>query len=408
MAWNTRQDVFDALLRRVAGVLNRRPNSQEQQFVATTLQTLDVAEYAELEPQAILNTLARTISRKIISVVPVPQVSAAAIQNPTTTQTQSIRDYLTGLITIDSDVVQTDPGDGYSDDVSPAPRVNIKSILGLTNIGQVQRSLNSAARLVYNYVVFDTQNRAVGLGDGISQFGWRFVNENDATEGTIALKGYAENLKSMQIYQPIMAQPAVDTPAASGRISILIGEFYAQSFIATGNRRYHFLTRPRFNADVHNRNSNLFVELEINEFQDGKFEFDPPQTTFDTLTVSFGDPSDLVIFPADRKQGAFEYDFTGTEMRITFLPAGEQVGPVDPEAAILISIPEFTTDDPIADRELIAVLTDPRGVICTRVLNVITFPFSTATVAPQIGTDFVVRFLDVRSVFMMELAFEVY
>ena len=410
MQWNKDERVLRLLMKSVSAILNRSITSQEQRFVATILHNTKPSDHRQYQPKEIVARLAQAIAGKIVSVMTVPKVNIASIQNPTNTQAQSMRDYLLQQIAIKSTVVPEQRivrDDDENTSNNPTPTVNVESILGMSNIGQVQRALNPPSRYVYNYIVLDTQNRDASY-DGIKSFRWRFVNEFDATPGTVAMKGYAENLRAIQLYQPLMARPLVNTSLASGRISILIKEFEAQSFIANGSRRYHFLTRSRYNASEYTRNVDMFVELEINEFNDGRFEFDPPITTFDALTVSFGNPTEVFEFFPDRLHASFAY---GAQIIMTFdvnlLPLffGNTVN-------TLVTIPNFTTDDPIADRDIITALTDPLGnfaVISGG--NPFTLEFTdipTLVGTPQVGTRFEVRFLDVRSVLMMELTFEVY
>jgi hypothetical protein len=96
------------------------------------------------------------------------------------------------------------------------------------------------------------------------------------------------------------------------RVSLLIKEFASQSIVAQEGRNYHFM----FDIEVEASAINL-IPLQYGDQNGGHFEFTKPLTQVDTITLTWGNPLELVEFNADRMKFVVDYfnpaRFTATQ-----------------------------------------------------------------------------------------------
>jgi len=181
--------------------------------------------------------------------------------------------------------------------------IKINSFLGVNDLSTLQMLFNPESLYVRYYVVLDSDYRIVE-GDTMSRFKWNYTNSLNLQDGFANSTGSVRDVIGMRLYQPRIPYSAAMNTTAK-RVSILIDEFAPQAFIGENGRRFHFLMRP----NIPPGGPPTSIEISTEDYNDGLFHFRKPITTFDTLTVSFGDPLNLIEYttPFDRFFIALEF-----------------------------------------------------------------------------------------------------
>lgn len=188
--------------------------------------------------------------------------------------------------------------------LKPDNHVSIIEFMRINDLKEFKMLFNPESLYVHYYVVLDSNYRDITEenSSNITKFKWRYAPTQNLGTGFCNSVGVIKDIIGMRMYQP-------KVPYVSGmnsnakRVSVLIEEFAPQAFIAQNGRRFHFILRPNY---VDGQTS---IELSTEDYNDGIFNFRKPITTFDTLTVSFGDPLTVLSFatPFDRFMIPFEF-----------------------------------------------------------------------------------------------------
>jgi hypothetical protein len=189
----------------------------------------------------------------------------------------------------------------------PAPIVSISKLFGYSEGFQLQKMLNPNALLRTNYVILDTRYRVLD-SDGTKFFSWNHINNVSRNQGSINTVGTIRDIVALRIF-PFRAPYTSTLDTAYKKVSMLVREFQAQSFVGQEQRRFHFMFNP-----VVSGNS---VFLEPGDDNDGYYRFGQPVTQFDTITIDFGSPLEDVIFDVDRSNGYASAYGAGIETEFT-------------------------------------------------------------------------------------------
>lgn len=185
----------------------------------------------------------------------------------------------------------------------------IKKFYGMSDKWYIQRMLNPTAQYQYAYVLLDTDNAAAELSSDTT-FGWRVINYISQQDGTVSTVSNIRDLVGMRIF-PVTMQ--LNTPVGetgknyvnnvaniNNNFTVLIHEFQAQSFVGRDGRKFHFALFPALmNPQFPFRGpaitpTNPYFEFTTSGKANGWFWFRTPITEFSTMTVSIGNPFDLV------------------------------------------------------------------------------------------------------------------
>lgn len=185
----------------------------------------------------------------------------------------------------------------------------IKKFYGMSDKWYIQRALNPTAQYQYAYVLLDTNNAAAELSSD-TQFGWRVINYISQQSGTVSTVSNIRDLVGMRIF-PITTQlitPVGETGKVytnnvaniNNNFTVLIHEFQAQSFVGRDGRKFHFALFPAlmnlqtvfFGSAI--TPANPYFEFTTSGKANGWFWFRTPITEFSTMTISIGNPFDLV------------------------------------------------------------------------------------------------------------------
>jgi hypothetical protein len=186
--------------------------------------------------------------------------------------------------------VFNDKTNDKTDDTPNTQIINYDVVLGIDNLKEFKLLLNPKSLWVYRYlcVFSDWRNKTEELPTGITRFTWNYAPTQNIQMGFCNSIGEIKNAIAMRLYQPRI--PYVNTMNTNAkRVSLLIEEFSAQSFSAENGRRFHFILRP-------NTFTGPNVELSVEDLNDGIYTFKRPITEFNTLSISFGNPLNIITF----------------------------------------------------------------------------------------------------------------
>jgi hypothetical protein len=132
----------------------------------------------------------------------------------------------------------------------------------------------------------------------IKSFQWTYIQKSQSlSNGSVNVIGNVRDIIGLRIY-PFRIPYSQDSDNKYSKISLLIQELGSQAFIAHENRKFHFMLNATIDGE--------FINLDADVYN-GYFWFEKPITTLDTLTVSFGNPLEPILFESDRDYCSFDY-----------------------------------------------------------------------------------------------------
>ena len=240
-------------------------------------------------------------------------------------------------------------------------RVNLAGLLDAKDMYSFIRLLNPKAQYKKAYVCFDTRFISSANNDR-TRLTWNFMNNNDINLGSINVLGTIRDIISIKVYKFNLPGFCCTSLA---RVSINFEEFQAQSFIGHEDRRFHIIAiaqnfvnefgvvtqaSPVIPSPVTaNYRTQMYMQEPMNY---GEFHFRKPVTIVDKITLSFGDPYNLISIPQDTytcTQSSFIIDMiTGNLVCLMLVP-----NLIPPVAGYNIDISGFTTTNPLSDAGII-------------------------------------------------------
>lgn len=197
----------------------------------------------------------------------------------------------------DHNTKEMNPGKVNSNNIESINKSKLSDLFGIKTSEEMVRVLNPASLYKKNYFVLDSRYRSNegsnNLSNSIDRYIWDFnlnsqPNDNNSSVNVI---GNMRDIVAMRIY-PFRIPYTSLLDNQYKRISMLIDELSAQSFVAHEQRKFHFM----LDSDI---DSN-FLNLSTDKFNDGFFYFEKPITTLEKISVSFGNPLENVSFALDR------------------------------------------------------------------------------------------------------------
>ena len=262
------------------------------------------------------------------------------------------------------------PAPDVSDPVPPQPDAEgilVDKFLGKSNRYDLLTLLNPNALLSYNYIYLDTRQRNLSASAGINTFVWNEDNTANTGQGNFTYLGVVRDIVQIRVMPFRIPYPS-DGSADNGfrQINLSFEEFRNQAYIGRNNRRFHII----FDVTI----DGTYIELDPYEVNNGDFNFDKPITTLNQLTVSFGNPINIINFDVDRLFCAFTY---GAVTTVSFTEDHNLV------TGDTVSFTDFNTADPSTDAPVIAEMNSTLGHIITK-LNDLEFEIAvdTSTITP--------------------------
>ena len=192
----------------------------------------------------------------------------------------------------------------YEDTTDKTKSINIVDFLGIKTADEFKLYTNPESLYQHFYLVLDSsyRNTTAELSSAIKRFTWNYAPTQNTGTGYCNSVGVIRDIIGMRMYQPRVPYLA-SMNTSSKRVSILIEEFAPQAFIDANGRRYHFLLRPNFIV------GQTDIELSTEDYNDGIFNFRKPITTFSTVSISFGDPSNVLTFSTPFNRFIIPFEF---------------------------------------------------------------------------------------------------
>ena len=286
----------------------------------------------------------------------------------------NIRDELLHEIThdIDSDV------NIQKQIVNPVSYVNynVKSFLNQSDLISLFRLLNPQLKQKKAYITLDSKYAT--YSESNTKLRWELIEGLTETDTSFNVVGGLKNVISIKIYS-VLITPQFTSSMKRG--TILIDEFAAQSFVAPNGRRYHMmglLNDPALPISIGARSTvaidygytpdisvrNKYEILAGFRFNEGVYNFNQPITTFNSLTLSFGNPFNLInmrkhIIPNCYFETIHYQALSGDILDDDYYGNFDLVCP-EPHfitnTIYSLKIIGFTTDDPVTDAEWITYM----------------------------------------------------
>ena len=185
--------------------------------------------------------------------------------------------------------------------------VEIIKIMGFSKSSQIQRILNPNALLRTNYILMDTRYRVLDT-DGKKYFQWNHINNVTRAQGSVNTVGTIRDIVAMRVY-PFRIPYTASLDTVYKKVSMLMREFQAQSFVAHEGRRFHFMFDVIIDGD------SIYLRPENNN--DAYYRFYQPITQIDTISIDFGSPLEEVVFDNDRSLGFVSVYWDGIQTIVT-------------------------------------------------------------------------------------------
>jgi hypothetical protein len=269
--------------------------------------------------------------------------------------------------------------------VSTISQVNlindIKSIWGKRTDFDIRTLLNPEANYRTIQISLDTRYRSTG-NDGTKLQTWDFVTDTAVTRtGSVnSIVGNISNVVSISVGRIRIPYKDIIVNNNYRRVSMLINEFSNQAVIGHEGRRYHFLFES-----IASGNAIELYPIAFND-NDTAYHFTKPITQISTITTTWGNPMEQIIFDKDRLFMTITHTnpgrFTSTEEHN--LLTGD-----------IVYFTDFTTDDTISDEKIIEQVNSVNG---HNIVKVDDFSFDiddldlTAVTAPTAGLNVIVYF----------------
>jgi len=230
--------------------------------------------------------------------------------------------------------------------ISLGTSVDVMRIMGASNAHGLQQLLNPQALYRNNYFALDSRYRVLD-NDGSKFISWNHVNNVTRAQGTVNTVGTIRDIVAMKVY-PIRLPYTTSAENDLRRVTMLIEEFSAQSFVGHENRRFHFVFDVEVDGD--------WIRLNPYFHNHGIYKFDKPITQFDTVTVTFASPLEEIILDVDRLNASNTYAATAVMTTVDNhnLSSGNRV-----------YISDFNTNSPINDAIVISAMNATHTITVT-------------------------------------------
>lgn len=241
---------------------------------------------------------------------------------------------------------------------------NIIKIANIKSLKAFAQLFNPTATYKKGYVTLDSSYAI--FNDDNTKLKWDYISvrqESDTSTNTI---NRIRDIVSMRIYSIVLEKFTI----TQERATIFIHEFDSQCFVTPSGFKFHTVallndletpvgmdTRNAVGTPIGytedwltNRKYELLMGYRFNE---GTYNFHTPITTFNSLTLSVGNPLSYISIPKHKITGviATTIDYVGNSIVL-----------VTPEPHYLtgniysIRCEGFTTDDPVTDADLITFM----------------------------------------------------
>ena len=199
--------------------------------------------------------------------------------------------------------------------------VKISKVFDCDTMSQFRYKYLPGSMCKYNYITLDTSNVAPELTDKY-KFGWYIITNGSVAPGSASCMDNMRSIVGMRIFPVSMVfnTPVRDTENigkvyvnsvanVNNNFTILVHELQAQSYIGRDKRRFHFSLYPSLKNPYYSNGTEVpdasfpspaqtppvpYFEFITKGKNDGWFWFKKPITELYTITISIGNPFDLL------------------------------------------------------------------------------------------------------------------
>jgi hypothetical protein len=387
---------MDLLIENIQAYYHISLTNVEKKQVTLHMSQLDLNKFKGYPKNEVYSILAKVIGEAIISKRKIAKEEPLDMHEYLSKQLVADKKDNPATIMYNSGNTSSDIDPNKVTEVEYADTIAITSLVGQSSAFAIQNIFNPTAAQIKNYVVLDSKYRNIIDTSTITNFNFAYVPTGYLQAGTVNSIGNIKDVVSMRLYKPIIPYVPQYMNVDARRISITINEFSSQSYILSNGRRAHWILAYD-SVGLTDTTNNL--ELSIQDFNDGIFTFQKPITTFDTLTVSFGNPDTLIPFKSDRDTCTFTY---GNPTIITTTHAHEFAT----SATTYITITSFTTNNTIADANTIAAVNNLQEYLATSTgTNTMEIPINTSSITAKPGLVANVYYEDRRFILPIEFTY---
>jgi hypothetical protein len=263
---------------------------------------------------------------------------------PSITDVDSVKEYFINSIgTNDEDNTNNTSIIKFQTEVDDVQSCSITNLLNLSNTIRLQNMFNPVASLIKNYVYVNSNNaltnNLTNISFNLNSCGPVFKN------GYINTTNAISNIVAMRISKISFGirSEAKNTILSRKRLTILIDELSAQSFVAPEGNRFHFITNRH---SAYNTQFAYATTQSPYYFNRGWFKFNTPISKLDRLTLRFYCPFQPFALDADNVSATVTQQSNPAILTFT-QPHGILDGP--------ITISNFTTGNTVVDAAIINV-----------------------------------------------------
>ena len=187
----------------------------------------------------------------------------------------------------------------------------IINLLGMTTADEAVRILNPESQHKKNHILLDSRYRIFTeqSSNEIIKFSWNYIQKSQSTiDGSVNIIGNTRDIVALRIF-PFRIPYTQSADNKYQRISVFIEELGSQSFIGHEQRKFHFMLNTTIDTD--------FINVGTDLDDQAYFWFEKPITTLDTLTISFGNPLEQIVFERDRDFCGIDYFIIAPLTQIT-------------------------------------------------------------------------------------------
>lgn len=184
---------------------------------------------------------------------------------------------------------------------------NLTSTLGMDTISDFIKKINPEAKTKKAYMCLDS--RYAEFNNACTKLTWSFTNDSYDVYNSTNVLNPIRNIVSIRMHSIVVRK----FDSIPKRATIAIEELGSQAFIMGNGRRFHFFgllndvqlpvgpdTRNALSTGFYPNEFASYMKYELlsgYKFNDGIYKFNKPVTLLDKITISIGNPDELVIIP---------------------------------------------------------------------------------------------------------------
>lgn len=204
---------------------------------------------------------------------------------------------------------------------------NLTSTLGMDTISDFIKKINPEAKTKKAYMCLDS--RYAEFNNACTKLTWSFTNDSYDVYNSTNVLNPIRNIVSIRMHSIVVRK----FDSIPKRATIAIEELGSQAFIMGNGRRFHFFgllndvqlptaldTRNTAETGFYPDDFASFRKYELlsgYKFNDGIYKFNKPVTLLDKITISIGNPDELVIIPRYEFKNIIVSNVTTTYIEIT-------------------------------------------------------------------------------------------